>query len=38
MLVEWGEAYQRVLPRTNPVEIRIRTDSDDRIIEIAGLD
>lgn len=38
MLVEWGEAYKRVLPRTSPVEIRIRADSDDRVIEISGLD
>ncbi len=39
MLVEWGEAYKRVLPRTSPVEIRIRTDKDDdRVIDISGLD
>ena len=38
MLIEWGEAYKRVLPRTNPVEIRLQADGDDRLIEISGLD
>jgi tRNA threonylcarbamoyladenosine biosynthesis protein TsaE len=38
MLIEWGEAYRRVLPRTTPVEIRIEAKGDERVIEISGLD
>lgn len=38
MLVEWGEAYKGVLPRTKPIEIRISTEGDERLIDIEGLD
>lgn len=37
MLVEWGDAYRHVLPSATPVEIRIGTDGDDRVIEVSGL-
>ena len=37
MLVEWGEAYRKVLPRVSPLEIRIRREGEDRLIALAGL-
>ncbi len=38
MLVEWGEAYKQVLPRSRPVEIRLTAHKDERMIEVTGLD
>jgi tRNA threonylcarbamoyladenosine biosynthesis protein TsaE len=39
MLVEWGEAYKRVLPSATPVEILIERDADDgRTLTVSGLD
>jgi tRNA threonylcarbamoyladenosine biosynthesis protein TsaE len=37
MLVEWGEAYSRVLPQVNPVEIRITRDGEARTFAVTGL-
>jgi tRNA threonylcarbamoyladenosine biosynthesis protein TsaE len=37
MLVEWGESFRRVLPHVRPVEIRIQTEEEDRLITIDGL-
>ena len=36
MLVEWGEAYRKVLPRVSPLEIRIRREGEDRLIAHRG--
>ena len=37
MLVEWGEAYRKVLPRVAAVKIRIQREGEDRLISIDGL-
>lgn len=37
MLVEWGDAYRKVLPRVAAVEIRIQREGEDRLISIDGL-
>ena len=37
MLVEWGEAYRRVLPQIHAVEIRITCEGDARTIAVTGL-
>jgi tRNA threonylcarbamoyladenosine biosynthesis protein TsaE len=38
MLIEWGEAYRRVLPADTPVEILIEREAeDDRSFTVSGL-
>jgi tRNA threonylcarbamoyladenosine biosynthesis protein TsaE len=38
MLIEWGEAYKRVLPSDAPIEIVIERGADDvRTLTVAGL-
>jgi tRNA threonylcarbamoyladenosine biosynthesis protein TsaE len=38
MLVEWGDAFRRVLPSDTPVDIRIERGEDDtRTITVEGL-
>ena len=37
MLVEWGDAYRKVLPRVAAVNIRIQREGEDRLISIDGL-